>query len=271
MYLLSADMNATMYSRFIQPHLEEALDDTPVVLIHGPRQCGKTTLAQMVGKKKGYQYRTFDDPNLVITATEDPVGFIDRLPEKVILDEVQHVPGLFTSIKRSVDQNRKPGRFLLTGSANVLLLPRLSDSLAGRMEVLTLRPLARCEVEGRGPGLLSKLMAGDFDLVCEGRLGAGLIDHVLMGGFPEPLLRKTERRRNEWYRNYIDTSVICWKASCIMNCAARQAGAKVMSAFIISGTRISTRSILSWNNKAAALWASKSRRERRWMEGTSKA
>lgn len=207
MYLLSDDMNATMYSRFIQPRLEEALDDTPVVLIHGPRQCGKTTLAQMVGKKKGYQYRTFDDPNLVATATEDPIGFIDRLPGKVILDEVQHVPGLFTSIKRSVDQNRKPGRFLLTGSANVLLLPRLSDSLAGRMEVLTLCPLARCEVEGRGHGLLSKLMACDVEPDCEGRLGAALIDHVLTGGFPEALRRKAERRRNEWYRNYIDTLV----------------------------------------------------------------
>jgi len=207
MYLLSAAMNEVTYLRLLQPHVEEALDDTPVVLIHGPRQCGKTTLAQMVGEIKGYKYLTFDDPGLVATATDDPNGFIDRLPEKVILDEVQHVPELFSSIKRSVDQNRKPGRFLLTGSANVLLLPKLSDSLAGRMEILALRPLARCELEGGSNGVLSKLLNGDCDLHSEGKLNERLIDYILTGGFPEPLRRKTDRRRNQWYRNYIDTLV----------------------------------------------------------------
>jgi hypothetical protein len=103
-------MSNIEYPRLLQPRLEEALDDTPVVLIHGPRQCGKTTLAQKVGKRRGYRYHSFDDVNLVAAAKADPIGFVDRLDERVILDEIQHVPELFSSIKQAVDQNRQPGK-----------------------------------------------------------------------------------------------------------------------------------------------------------------
>ncbi len=200
-------MNDSNYPRFLQVRLEEALDDTPVVLIHGPRQCGKTTLAQIVGKQRGYCYLNFDDVNLVAAAKADPVGFVDRLDERVILDEIQHVPELFSSIKQSVDKNRQPGRFLLTGSANVLLLPKLSDSLAGRMDILNLHPLARCEIEGNGEGLLSELLRGNFKFSNSGKLGASLAAYILAGGFPEPLLRKSQRRKNQWYQNYVTTLV----------------------------------------------------------------
>ena len=115
------------YPRFAEPRLVEALEDTPVVLIQGPRQCGKTTLARMVGGKRGYAYWSFDDALTLQAATMDPVGFLDNLPGRVILDEVQRVPGLFTALKVAVDRNREPGRFLLTGSSNVLLLPKLAD------------------------------------------------------------------------------------------------------------------------------------------------
>ena len=104
-----------MFERFAEKNLLDALNDTPVVLIHGSRQCGKTTLAKLVGEKLGYYYLTFDDTNQLSSAKNDPVGFIDNLPEKVIIDEVQRAPEIFTSIKASVDKNRKPGRFILTG------------------------------------------------------------------------------------------------------------------------------------------------------------
>jgi hypothetical protein len=130
-----------MFDRFAEKNLLDALDDTPVVLIHGSRQCGKTTLTQLVGKKLGYYYLTFDDTNQLNSAKNDPVGFIDNLPEKVIIDEVQRAPEIFTSIKASVDKNRKPGPFILTGSANVLLLPKLSDSLASIQNVSILPKL----------------------------------------------------------------------------------------------------------------------------------
>lgn len=195
------------YPRLLRSRLEEALDDTPVVLIHGPRQCGKSTLAQKVGEARGYEYFSFDDVNLLAAAQADPVGFVDRLPEKVILDEVQHVPELFSSIKQIVDRDRRAGRFLLTGSANVLLLPKLADSLAGRMEVLELRPLARCEIENSGEGLLPQILRNDFTFRCAGKLGRGLAALVVEGGFPEPLTRKSQRRKDSWYLNYVDTLV----------------------------------------------------------------
>jgi len=138
-----------IYPRFAQARLEEALADTPVVLIHGPRQCGKSTLAQAVAKKRGYTYFTFDDENVLRAARADPVGFCTELPERAVLDEVQRIPELFTSIKGLVDRDRRPGRLILTGSANVLLLPKLADSLAGRMEVLRLGPLTQVEISGR--------------------------------------------------------------------------------------------------------------------------
>ena len=125
-----------LYPRFAEPRLTEALADSPIVLIHGPRQCGKTTLAQIIGERKGYAYVSFDDAVLRTAAQADPVGFAGDLPERVILDEVQRVPALFSALKVAVDRKRSAGRFILTGSANVLLVPKLADSLAGRMEII---------------------------------------------------------------------------------------------------------------------------------------
>jgi len=195
------------YPRLLQSRLEEALDDTPVVLIHGPRQCGKTTLARKVGDLRGYSYLSFDDVNLVAAAKADPIGFVDRLADKVILDEIQHVPELFSSIKHAVDRERSPGRFLLTGSANVLLLPKLSDSLAGRIEIIHLHALSRCEIEDSGNGLLEQLFRGELTVGVLEKLGPKMAEYVVDGGFPEPLQRASARRKRQWYANYIDTLV----------------------------------------------------------------
>lgn len=156
------------------------------MLIHGSRQCGKTTLAQSIGEKRGYHYISFDDDNQLQAAKADPVGFIHSLPEKTILDEVQRTPGLFTSIKASVDKNRKPGRFILTGSANVLPLSQLADSLAGRMEIIHLRPLAQCEIAGQKPSFVGQLFSAGFGSVSNQniypRLGESLADIICRGG-----------------------------------------------------------------------------------------
>ena len=101
------------YPRFAEPRLLEALTDSPVVPIHGARQCGKTTLARMVGDKRGYAYFSFDDEVVRNAAETDPLGFVSDLPERVILDEVQHVPELFRALKIQVDRERAPGRFLI--------------------------------------------------------------------------------------------------------------------------------------------------------------
>lgn len=204
-------MDTSLYQRFAEAALLEALQDTPVVLIHGSRQCGKTTLAQSIGEKLGYHYISFDDDNQLQAAKTDPVGFVQSLPEKTILDEIQRTPELFTSIKISVDQNRKPGRFILTGSANVLLLPRLADSLAGRMEIIQLRPLAQCEVAGQKPAFIDQLFTADFGGVSNqnnyARLGQSLAETICQGGYPAAIARGTEKRRGAWYRDYIKTII----------------------------------------------------------------
>jgi hypothetical protein len=184
-----------------------ALQDSPVVLLHGPRQCGKTTLAQVVGAARGFTYYTFDDAVTLAAATADPVGFVDDLPDRVVLDEIQRAPALFTSIKRSVDRDRRPGRFLLTGSANVLLVPSLADSLAGRMEIVRLHPLARAEVAGDAPHFLDSLFAGAFTARPYERLRDGLAERITGGGYPAALARSSARRRATWYRDYVESLV----------------------------------------------------------------
>ncbi len=196
-----------LYPRFLEPRLTEALDDTPVVLLHGPRQCGKTTLARTLGDSRGYAYSTLDDAVTLEAATADPIGFVDGLPDRVILDEVQRAPGLFASLKASVDRRRTAGRFLLTGSSNVLLLPDLADSLAGRMGIVRLHPLARCELVGRDPEFLDRLFDGSFEAAKAERLGKSLADVIVAGGFPDALARKTGRRRSAWYRDYVEALV----------------------------------------------------------------
>ena len=127
-----------------------------VVALLGPRQCGKTTLARSLAPDYGYV--TFDDEDALTLARSDPNGFLAALPDPVILDEIQRAPELLRALKLSVDRNRRPGRFLLTGSANLLLLPRLGESLAGRMAIIELQPLTASEREGR------KAMGSDLSI-----------------------------------------------------------------------------------------------------------
>lgn len=199
--------NPEIYPRLVEPRINEALADTPVVLIHGPRQCGKTTLARMVGEVRGYAYFSFDDDVVLAAAQADPVVFIGDLPERTILDEVQRVPELFTALKAALDRDRTPGRFLLTGSANVLLVPKLADSLAGRMEILRLHPLAQVELTGKPSAFLDRLFGAGFKIGAWQRLREELPKRIVAGGYPAALARGASRRRVVWYRDYIETLV----------------------------------------------------------------
>ena len=137
-----------MYRRNIEADLHSAIADTPVVLLNGARQTGKSTLAQEVAKAGSIPYVTLDDATQLAAATFDAQGFLAGLGDRAVIDEVQKAPGLFPAIKMTVDRDRRPGRYLLTGSANVLLLPKISESLAGRMELITLYPLSQGELHG---------------------------------------------------------------------------------------------------------------------------
>ena len=204
---MDAMANSILYPRFARNRLEEAIEDTPVILIHGPRQCGKTTLARMVGDSAGYGYITFDDDVQLAAAQADPVGFVAALPDRTILDEVQRVPKLFLALKSSVDRDRRPGRFILTGSANVLLVPKLADSLAGRMEIQRLHPLSQDELEGKVSRFIDDVFAVQFRNYRLQRLGPELAERICAGGYPAALSRSTPKRRKAWYRDYIETLV----------------------------------------------------------------
>lgn len=196
-----------MIQRHIATSLLDALADTPVVLLHGARQTGKSTLAQWIAAEKHpARYLTLDDAGVLAAARGDPAGFIGGLSGPVVLDEVQRAPELFMAIKAAVDRNRKPGRFLLTGSANVMLLPRLSDSLAGRMEVHKLWPLSCGEREGVREGFIDAVFApslADDGMTRESR--AALIKRLLRGGYPTVQGRLSEERQKVWFGSYITT------------------------------------------------------------------
>jgi uncharacterized protein len=199
-------MAASLYRRLAEPTLIAALADTPAVLIHGPRQCGKTTLALQVGRRRGYRYYTFDDAATLAAARADITGFAARLERRAILDEVQRVPELFAALKPVVDASRRSVRFVLTGSSNVFLIPRLSDSLAGRMEILRLYPLSQVELERARPTFLSAVFSDARAFPHSGILGKELPERIVRGGYPV-IQGRTPKRRDDWYTNYIETLI----------------------------------------------------------------
>lgn len=224
--------------RLATTRMLEAIADSPAVLIAGPRQCGKTTLAQSLCEARyvtgagrlpglppdgsGYEYITFDDVAARSAARADPVGFVADLPALVVLDEVQRVPEIFTAVKVAIDRNRVFGRFVLTGSTNVLLVPMMADSLAGRLETVRLHPLAQAELEATptvvtpeaggdaaGPqgGFLDAMFGDAFKTTTSHRLGAELATRIAGGGYPAALARPPGPRRTRWYNDYIDALI----------------------------------------------------------------
>ncbi|MBZ0330031.1 ATP-binding protein [Halomonas sp. ANAO-440] len=198
---------ATSYlPRLIRDRVVESLADTPVVCLLGPRQVGKTTLAKRIEPERAYF--TLDDPTLLEAAQQDPLGFIEGLPERVTLDEVQRAPELLLAIKSVVDRDRSPGRFLLTGSANLLLLPKAQDSLAGRMEVIYLHPLSEQEKRISQFSLLASLLEGNLSprMVADTTPLPPAAEIICQGGYPEPNRRPPHRAR-QWYRQYLNAIV----------------------------------------------------------------
>lgn len=196
-----------MIRRNLTPFLQAALLDTPIVLLTGARQTGKSTLVRdIAATTHPARYLTFDDAGVLSAARADPAGFLAGMGGAVVLDEVQRAPDLFLALKAEVDRDRRPGRFLLTGSANILLLPRLADTLVGRMEILTLWPLSQGEIEGRIEGFIDALFSDALSSFTPSlESWTALLDRLLIGGYPEVLTRATEARRAAWFNAYVTT------------------------------------------------------------------
>lgn len=193
-----------MFKRNIRPKVESALQRSPIVLLTGARQTGKTTLIKQIGKSQDYHYITFDDIRFLSAAQNDPIGFIEGLKKPVILDEVQRIPEIFLAIKQDVDENRQPGRYALTGSANPMLIPRLGDSLAGRMEIFNLFPLSQGELVGRCELFIDKVFSQQLPTPSEPLVKADLYKKMSIGGYP--LVQGVDEiARESWFNSYVTT------------------------------------------------------------------
>ena len=194
-----------MLRRHIESLVRKGLADTPVVLLNGARQTGKTTLVQAMAQESGAQYFTLDDAVVLGLVSADPAGFVRGLAGSVVLDEIQKSPDLFPAIKLAVDRDRRPGRFLLTGSANVLTLPRLSESLAGRMEIIPMYPLSAGELDGIEEGFIPRMFAGTPAPQTSPANPNEIFQRLVNGGYPEIHQRTEDARKAAWFGAYLST------------------------------------------------------------------
>jgi predicted AAA+ superfamily ATPase len=199
-----------MIKRNLAANVLLALGEFPVIYVNGPRQAGKSTLVQKLAQKEWpAEYVTFDEATMMGAAEANPESFLRAYENRLILDEVQMVPGLFRPLKQLADEARLEnketanGRYLLTGSANIMALPKLSDALVGRMCVLTLYPLSALEITGGKGGFLSCLMDNGFKAGTV-RRKMKLVDIIRRASFPE-ITDQDEDRRRRWFESYITT------------------------------------------------------------------
>ncbi|MCY4007813.1 MAG: ATP-binding protein [Rhodobacteraceae bacterium] len=195
----------TLLQRHTENQVCTALSDTRIVAVVGPRQSGKTTLARKIAAEKGMQYLTLDDSQFREFANSDPIGFVRDL-HCAVIDEIQRAPDLFLELKRLVDENSRPGQFLVTGSVDLFRAMVAPDSLAGRVETIKLYPFSQAEIERKEmSSFLSDAFKGDFSTHEEIGYSHDLIARVVKGGFPEALVRANPRRRQAWLQAYADS------------------------------------------------------------------
>ena len=200
------DEQGFLYDRFAREAVAAALEDTPVVAINGPRQAGKSTfVAELLGRD--LEVVTLDDPVERAAAQRDPTSYVEDRPRTLVIDEVQRVPELLLAIKASVDRRRTPGRFILTGSTRLLTTPQLSESLAGRIELVDLWPFSQGELGDRREQFVDIAFGAPGTLRIDSELTRrDYMERVCRGGFPEAV-RRAGSRRDQWFENYATTVV----------------------------------------------------------------
>lgn len=198
-----------MLPRFARELVEQTLADTPITVLQGARQVGKSTLARQVLAGRDAQLLSLDTTAVYEAAKADPDSFVRQSTSLLGIDEVQRAPELVRAMKDAVEQDRRPGRFLITGSANLLDLPGTQESLAGRAETVVLYGLSRGELASRREDFVDRLMTGDHAALASPPATLTRPDYLEMlctGSYPEPMQR-TGRRRNAWFDNYLQRIV----------------------------------------------------------------
>jgi uncharacterized protein len=201
-------MPVALFERHARALVVEALGDTRVVFVMGARQVGKSTLTNVVAKHDHpARVLSLDDRATRAAALADPTGFVAGVQGAVVIDEVQRAPDLLLAIKETVDLDPRPGRFLLTGSANVLSNRKVKDALTGRMELVRLWPLSQTEIRGSGKNFVDSIFAAAPPQIVGATVGrAAFVERAAAGGYPEALAR-SGRRRQTWFRDYVDTTL----------------------------------------------------------------
>jgi predicted AAA+ superfamily ATPase len=201
-------MSQQLIPRAVADSILEALRDTPAVVLNGPRQAGKTTLVRSLVYPGRVEVVTLDDQPTRQAARFDPRAFVERQVDTLVIDEAQLEPGLFRAIKASIDRDRRPGRFLLTGSSRLLAAPGMADALVGRVDTIELWPFAERELTGaHNPSFVDAIFDNPGPLLRTAKLTrADIVERVLRGGFPEAA-RRPPRRRRDWFESYVRTTI----------------------------------------------------------------
>lgn len=194
-----------MHKRNLTYAIAEALEDTPVIVLNGARQVGKSTLCKQLLEEEVLkaQLVTLDDPTTLSAAQSDPLGFLEGLSKHLIIDEVQRAPELLLSIKKLIDEDRTKRRIILTGSVDVMSLPKIADSLAGRIEIHNLWPFSRDEIKDEKSGFINALISKEGRFITSKTSWKEVIEMIVEGGYPEVQTRKTQSRKSKWFESYI--------------------------------------------------------------------
>ena len=189
-----------IFTRWQQKRIQEVLKVRRVVVISGARQSGKTTLAQKIAGEQD-SFLSLDNEGILATALSDPMGFVKHTKGTLIIDEIQKAPSLLLAIKQVVDADNRAGQFLLTGSADIATLPKITDSLAGRISHIRLRGLTMGEILGKQPTFLDKAFKRDWPLQIKGYDKPTILSLAFAGGYPE-VLRLNQAERAPWFLDY---------------------------------------------------------------------